>query len=74
MKQQCKNLITTILLVLINTIISFSTTYVFGIQNIVIFRTTSFLFDSITYEILIFLGISFIEGCIGKLKSFIHIN
>ena len=67
MKQQSKNLIT--ILILINTIISFSLTYILGIQNIVIFRTTSFLFDSITYEILIFLVITFVEGCIIELKK-----
>ena len=69
MKQQSKNLITTLLLVLINTIISFFITYILGIQNIIIFRTTFFLFDSITYEILIFLGLTFIEGCICEIRN-----
>ena len=67
MKQQSKNLITTLLLILINTIISFSITYILGIQNIVIFRTTSFILDSVTYEIIIFICLSLLESLILKL-------
>lgn len=69
MKLQLKNLIFILLLMVINTIISFSITYIFGIQNIVIFKTLSFICDSITYEILIFIALSIMEGIIYEIKK-----
>ena len=58
-----------IILAIINTIIAFSITNLLGISNIVVFRTYTAISSDMTWEVLIFLLLSFIEATVFELKK-----
>lgn len=62
-----KQLLFIILFVTINLVISFSITYFFGITNTVIYRSVTSMISEITWEIVIFMGLSLIESSIYEL-------
>lgn len=61
-KLELKELAIIIILSLINIIIAFQITNLFGITNIIIIQTFSVIYGTITGEVVIFLGLLFIES------------
>lgn len=61
-KLELKELIIIMILSLINIIIAFKITNLLGITNIIIIRTFSVMYGNITWEVVIFLGLLFIES------------
>lgn len=51
-----------IIFAIINVFIAFSITELLGISNIVVFKTYTAMFNEITWEVIIFLALSFIEA------------
>ena len=61
-KSEIKELIAIIIFSIINTFIAFTITKLLGISNIIIFRTFSAMYGDITWEVIIFMGLSLIEA------------
>lgn len=68
-KGEIKQSIAILLFGILNTVISFFITTFFGISNIVVFHSFSVLYGDITWEVIIFLGLSLIETLIYGLFS-----
>jgi len=66
-KKNLKELIGIILFAILNILISFYITNIFGISNIVIYKSLSFTLGDITYESIIFIVLSFIEALVYEL-------
>ena len=63
-KSEIKELAIFIILSIINIIISFAITNFLGITNTVVFKTLSLIYGDITWEVIIFMGLSLIAGFI----------
>ncbi len=68
-KGEIKQTIVILLFGVINTVISFSITSFFGFSNVIIFHSFSVIYGDITWEVIIFLGLSLIETLIYGLFS-----
>ena len=58
-----------ILLIVINLVLSFGITYSLGIFNTVIYCSAVSMISQITYEMVIFMGLSFVESDIYKISQ-----
>lgn len=63
-KSEIKELIAIIIFSIINTFIAFSITNFLGISNTVVFRTFTAMYGDITWEVIIFMGLSLLEAII----------
>lgn len=63
-KSEIKELIAIIIFSIINTFIAFTITNLLGISNTIVFRTFSAIYGDITWEVIIFMGLSLIEAII----------
>lgn len=63
-KSEIKELIAIIIFSIINTFIAFSITSFLGISNIVVFGTFTAMYGDITWEVIIFMGLSLLEALI----------
>lgn len=68
-KSEIKELIAIIIFSIINTFIAFSITNLLGISNIIVFRTFSAIYGDITWEVIIFMGLSLIEAIIYECNT-----
>lgn len=64
-----KQLLFIILFVTINLVISFSITYSLGITNTVIYRSITSMISEVTYEMVIFILLAFIESSIYEVAQ-----
>ncbi len=67
-KNKMKERISVIIFAIINILVAYLITIKLGIVNIVVIRTFSALYSEITWEVLIFLGLSLIEAYIYEYK------
>lgn len=67
-KNKIKELIRVIIFATLNILVAYLITVKLGIENTVIIRTFSALYGDITWEVIIFLGLSFIEAIIYEYK------
>jgi hypothetical protein len=67
-KDEIKEIIGVIIFAVINTLIAYLITINLGIANTVVIRTFSALYSEITWEVIIFLGLSLIEAIIYEYK------
>lgn len=63
-KSELKEIICVVIFGVINTFIAFTITNFLGISNTIILKTFSVIYGDITWEVVIFLGISLIEATI----------
>lgn len=69
-KHEVKELIVFIIFSVLNTIIAFSITSFLGISNTIVFRTFTAMYGDITWEVIIFMGLSFIEAIIYECGNY----
>ena len=62
-----KQLVFIIFFIVINLVISFSITYSLGVTNTVIYRSVTSMISELTYEMLIFMSLAFIESSIYEI-------
>lgn len=67
-KDKIKEVISIIIFAIINISIAYLITINLGIANMVVIRTFSALYSEITWEVIIFLGVSLIETIIYEYK------
>ena len=67
-KVEIKELIIMLIFLIINICIAYFITCNLGIQNTILFRTYTAVQQDITYEVLIFMFLSFIESFIYHIK------
>ena len=67
-KVEIKELIIMLIFSIINICIAYFITFSLGIQNTILYRTYTAVQQDITYEILIFMFLSFIEAFIYHIK------
>ena len=67
-KVEIKELIIMLIFSIINLCIAYFITFNLGIQNTILFRTYTAVQQDITYEVLIFMFLSFIEAFIYHIK------
>lgn len=67
-KVEIKELIIMLIFSIINICIAYFITFSLGIQNTILFRTYTAVQQDITYEVLIFMFLSFIESFIYHIK------
>lgn len=67
-KAEIKELIIMLIFSIINICIAYFITFNLGIQNTILFRTYTAVQQDITYEVLIFMFLSFIESFIYHIK------
>ena len=67
-KVEIKELIIMLIFSIINICIAYFITFNLGIQNTILFRTYTAVQQDITYEVLIFMFLSFIESFIYHIK------
>ena len=67
-KVEIKELIIMLIFSIINICIAYFITFSLGIQNTILYRTYTSIQQDITYEILIFIFLSFIEAFIYHIK------
>lgn len=67
-KVEIKELIIMLIFSIINICIAYFITFNLGIQNTILFRTYTAFQQDITYEVLIFMFLSFIEAFIYHIK------
>ena len=67
-KNKIKEVIGIIIFAIVNILIAYLITIKLGIANTVVIRTFSALYSEITWEVIIFLGLSFIEALIYEYK------
>lgn len=67
-KVEIKELIIMLIFLIINICIAYFITFNLGIQNTILFRTYTAFQQDITYEVLIFMFLSFIEAFIYHIK------
>lgn len=67
-KDKIKELIGVIIFAIINISVAYLITVNLGIANTVVIRTFSALYSEITWEVIIFLGLSLIEAIIYEYK------
>lgn len=63
-KLELKEMIGVVIFGIINTYIAFAITNFLGISNTIILRTASVIYGDITWEVVIFMGISLIQAAI----------
>ena len=68
-KKDIKEIIGVIICGILNTIIAVYITTTLGVYNTIIFKTFSVLYGDVTWEVVIFMGLSLIEACIYQLNS-----
>lgn len=64
---EIKQLLFIVLFIIINLVVSFSITNLLGIFNTVIYRSVISMISDITYEMVIFMGLVFIESGIYEM-------
>lgn len=64
-----KQFLSIVLFIIINLVISFSITYSLGMPNTVIYRSVISMISEITWEIVIFIGLSLVESSIYELSQ-----
>lgn len=69
MKRNAKEFILILTCYIINIIIAFYITNILGIVNVVVLRSFSVLYGDITWEVIIVMFLSLIEGIIYELKQ-----
>lgn len=67
-KVEIKELIIMLIFSIINICIAYFITFSLGIQNTILYRTYTSIQQDITYEVLIFMFLSFIEAFIYHIK------
>lgn len=67
-KNKRKELIGVIIFSALNILVAYLITVKLGIENTVVIRTFSALYSDITWEVIIFLGLSLIEAIIYEYK------
>lgn len=67
-KVEIKELIIMLIFSIINICIAYFITFNLGIQNTILYRTYTSIQQDITYEVLIFMFLSFIEAFIYHIK------
>lgn len=67
-KVEIKELIIMLIFSIINICIDYFITFSLGIQNTILYRTYTSIQQDITYEVLIFMFLSFIEAFIYHIK------
>ena len=67
-KVEIKELIIMLIFSIINICIAYFITFNLGIQNTILYRTYTSIQQDITYEVLIFMFLSFIESFIYHIK------
>ena len=67
-KVEIKELIIMVIFSIINLCIAYFITFSLGIQNTILYRTYTSIQQDITYEVLIFMFLSFIEAFIYHIK------
>jgi len=68
-KSELKEIIGVVIFGAINTFIAFAITNFLGIYNTIILRTFSVMYGDITWEVVIFMGISLIEALIYEYSN-----
>lgn len=68
-KSELKEIIGVVIFGTINTFIAFAITNFLGISNTIILRTFSVIYSDITWDVVIFLGLSLIEAIIYEHNS-----
>lgn len=68
-KKDIKEIIGVIICGILNTIIAVYITTALGIYNTIILRTFSVLYGDVTWEVVIFMGLSLIEVCIYQFNN-----
>lgn len=63
-KSEVKELIIMLIFSILNAIIAFAITGLFGITNTVIIKSFSLIYGDITWEVIIFMSLMFIEALI----------
>ena len=68
-KSELNEIIGVVIFGAINTFIAFAITNFLGISNTIILRTFSAIYGDITWEVVIFMGLSLIEACIYEYNN-----
>lgn len=69
---EIKEIIVALIFAILNTIVAFYITNLLGISNTIILKTFSVTFGDITWEIIIFMGLSLIEALIHEYSNSIN--
>lgn len=68
-KTEIKEVIVAFIFAILNTIVAFYITNLLGISNTIILRTFSVTYGDITWEVVIFMGLSLIEALIYEYSN-----
>ncbi len=68
-KSELKEIIGVVIFGAINTFIAFAITNFLGIYNTIILRTFTVMYGDITWEVVIFMGLSLVEAIIYKYSN-----
>lgn len=68
-KSELKEIIGVVIFGTINTFIAFAITNFLGIYNTIILRTFSVMYGDITWEVVIFMGLSLLEATIYECRN-----